>query len=96
MASVEVISVEGGYQLEGTLNLWTMGPRLALDFSSSGDLCHIDLGHLVSPDSGVIVQMLSWIRAANEQHVDLAFVNTPEQLVSLIDLYDLESIIKVA
>lgn len=96
MASVEIVAIEAGFRLDGTLNLWTMGRDLALDFSGSDSQYQIDLGQLQSPDSGVIVQMLSWVREANTQNVNVTFVNTPAQLVSLIDLYDLESIVNLA
>lgn len=47
----------------------------------------IDLARVDAVDSTAVSLMLSWLRAAQARGIKLAFVNVPENLLSLANLY---------
>ncbi|MEI7842911.1 MAG: STAS domain-containing protein [Gallionellaceae bacterium] len=48
----------------------------------------IDLAKVEGVDSSAISLMLAWLRAAQAKQLKLSFVNVPENLISLANLYD--------
>jgi len=47
----------------------------------------IDLGDVTAVDSAAAATLIAWQRAAREKRVTLAFLNTPANLCSLLELY---------
>ncbi len=47
----------------------------------------VDLARVEAVDSTAVSLMLSWLRAAQARNIKLRFVNVPENLVSLANLY---------
>lgn len=47
----------------------------------------VDLARVEAVDSTAVSLMLSWLRAAQARNIKLTFVNVPENLVSLANLY---------
>jgi phospholipid transport system transporter-binding protein len=55
----------------------------------------IDLAEITEVDSSAVSMLLEWLRAAHVRNFQLRFVNLPENLVSLIQLYDVIDLIPV-
>ena len=55
-----------------------------------------DLGELVQIDSASVAVLLAWQRAAQQSHLPLRFVNTPESLVSLASLYGVNELLALS
>ncbi len=47
----------------------------------------VDLARVEAVDSTAVSLMLSWLRAAQARDIKLTFVNVPENLLSLANLY---------
>jgi phospholipid transport system transporter-binding protein len=47
----------------------------------------VDLAQVEAVDSSALSLMLAWLRTAQRSNVKLAFVNTPDNLLSLAELY---------
>jgi phospholipid transport system transporter-binding protein len=48
----------------------------------------VDFGKVESVDSSAVSLMLSWLRTAKSKKVKLSFINVPENLLSLANLYE--------
>jgi len=77
-----VVSIAGNLTTERTVSLFNQSllPQGAVD-------CVVDLGHVEAVDSSAVSLMLAWLRAAQRDNMNLSFVNVPENLLSLADLY---------
>ncbi len=53
----------------------------------------IDFSSLVAVDSAAVATMLAWQRIARSKAVSLSFRNLPDNLLSLISLYDVTTLI---
>jgi phospholipid transport system transporter-binding protein len=58
-------------------------------------LVTIDLAKVTEVDSTIISMLLEWLRATRKNSHPLQFVNMPESLKSLIQLYGVEELIPV-
>jgi phospholipid transport system transporter-binding protein len=65
------------------VDLWPTGSTNAV----------IDLGEAEAVDSATVSLLLSWLRRAQRDHVSLCFANIPENLSSLIQLYDVADLL---
>jgi len=56
----------------------------------------IDLDKVTEVDSTIISMLLEWLRATRKNTYPLQFINLPESLKSLIQLYDVVELIPVS
>ena len=59
----------------------------------AGGQTDIDFSSLVTVDSAAVATMLAWQRIAASKAVSLSFRNIPDNLLSLISLYDVTALI---
>lgn len=59
----------------------------------AGGQADIDFSGLVTVDSAAVATMLAWQRVAASKAVSLSFRNIPDNLLSLISLYDVAALI---
>lgn len=78
-----VVQVSGRLTMETTVALFNQG--LALQGGRTELV--VDLAQVEAVDSSALSLMLAWLRAAQRNNVKLAFVNTPDNLLSLAELY---------
>lgn len=78
-----VVQVSGRLTMETTVALFNKG--LALQGGRTELV--VDLARVEAVDSSALSLMLAWLRAAQRNNVKLAFVNTPDNLLSLAELY---------
>jgi len=55
----------------------------------------IDLDKVTEVDSTIISMLLEWLRATHHKGYQLQFINMPESLESLIQLYGVEELILI-
>ncbi len=75
----------------------TMSEVEALLIESEGlqenALQSIDLAQVTDVDTAAISLMLEWIRRASARKAEVVFKNMPESLLSLINLYEVSTLI---
>ena len=82
------IAVSGSVTLTNVFDLTQQGASL-LD----GEYQIIDLSEITEVDSSAVSMLLEWLRIARNRRLDLRFVNFPNNLSSLLNLYGLNEII---
>lgn len=55
--------------------------------AANGDQLVVDLAQVGAVDSSAVSLMLSWLREAQRQNVQLCFTHVPDNLISLAKLY---------
>ncbi|MDC8445771.1 MAG: STAS domain-containing protein [Nitrosomonas sp.] len=80
--------VEGGVTVHNVAGLTRQGIEL-LD----SNLLYVDLQKVTEVDSTTISMLLEWQRAADRKDCRLKFVHFPASLESLMQLYDVTSIL---
>lgn len=78
-----VMDVSGRLTIETTAALFGSG----LVLKDGCTEMEVDLARVEAVDSTAVSLMLSWLRAAQARNIKLRFVNVPENLVSLANLY---------
>ena len=53
-----------------------------------GQMLAIDLANVTEVDSSIVSMLLEWLREANKNGHHLHYINMPENLKSLLQLYD--------
>jgi phospholipid transport system transporter-binding protein len=84
----DTLVVEGAVTVRNVAGLARQGIEL-LDST----LLHVDLGKVTEVDSTIISMLLEWQRAADRKDCRLNFVHFPASLESLMQLYDVTSIL---
>jgi len=82
-ARENVMDVSGRLTIETTAALFGSG----LVLKDGCTEMEVDLARVEAVDSTAVSLMLSWLRAAQARNIKLTFVNVPENLVSLANLY---------
>jgi len=82
-AAESVIQISGRLTMEITTALYGKGLPLA---EGNSDLV-INLAEVAAVDSSAVSLMLVWLRAARRKNVQLSFINVPDSLRSLANLY---------
>lgn len=82
------IAVSGSVTFTNVFDLTQQGASL-LD----GEYQIIDLSEITEVDSSAVSMLLEWLRIARNRRLDLRFVNFPNNLSSLLNLYGLNEII---
>ncbi len=84
---------QGHYRLRGEV-VFTVAATLADQPLEDDDgRCRIDLDGLEHADSSVLALLLRWLRRERKRGVTLEFAGFSAQLLSLIELYDLQPIL---
>ena len=78
------VKVSGRLTLEATTALFKQG----LPMEQNKEALVVDMAAVEAVDSSAVSLMLSWLRAAQRQQVKLEFINVPDNLRSLANLYD--------
>lgn len=86
---------DGAYALEGEATLYTVGSLNALPEPHDKHV-HIDLGRLKKADSGALALLLRWYRWAARRNIRLTLGAVPEDLLALMQLYDLNQVFEEA
>lgn len=82
------------YQPTSPLTLATARPALQAGLRAiAAGQKQFDMAQLGVVDSAAVATMLAWKRAAAEQGVALHFVNLPDGLRSLADMYGVSSLL---
>jgi phospholipid transport system transporter-binding protein len=76
------ISVEGSVTIDNVVAVTRHGVTLF-----EGSSLVIDLANVAEVDSSVVSMLLEWLREANQKNFQLHFVNIPESVKSLMQLY---------
>lgn len=85
------IIVDGAVTIDGVVALTKQGIALLDD-----RFLTIDLEKVTEVDSTVISMLLEWLRAMRKCEQSLQFINIPENVKSLIQLYGVTEIIPVS
>jgi len=84
------IIVQGPVTIDNVVQLTREGMALFDDHRLT-----IDLNKVTEVDSTIISMLLEWLRATRKNIYPLQFINMPENLKSLIQLYDVVELIPV-
>jgi len=85
------IIVQGRVTIDNVVKLTQDGIALFDDHPLT-----IDLDKVTEVDSTIISMLLEWLRATRKNTYPLQFINLPESLKSLIQLYDVVELIPVS
>ncbi len=84
-----VVRVVGRLTLETSSTLYAQG----LPVKEGQKEAVVDFAKVSAVDSSAISLMLAWLRAAQARQLVLSFVNVPENLISLANLYGVAEIL---
>lgn len=85
----------GEFVVRGELNFDSVVPlwqQAAQQFQEQ-PLLRIDLGQVSRSDSSGVALLVEWLRQAKERKQDLQFVNVPPQMLSIIQVADLDKLL---
>jgi phospholipid transport system transporter-binding protein len=100
MPQARIVNHSGsGFALEGRLDFGSVheveSAGLDLIAGARGDYA-ICLEQVAYANSSALALLLCWLRLAQERSVVLHFLNVPEKLQALIDLYGLKTILPLS
>ncbi len=84
------IIVQGSVTIDNVVKLTQDGIALFDDHQLT-----IDLDKVTEVDSSIISMLLEWLRATRKNTYPVQFINMPESLKSLIQLYDVVEMIPI-
>lgn len=87
----DTIIVQGPVTIDNVVKMTEDGIALFDDHPLT-----IDLDKVTEVDSAIISMLLEWLRATRKNTDSLQFINMPESLKSLIQLYDVVELIPVS
>lgn len=67
--------------------------RFPFEQHTKGERLVVDMAQVEAVDSAAVSLMLSWLRQAKAQGMQLSFVHVPTNLKSLVDLYGLSEVL---
>lgn len=82
-AGGNIVRVSGRMTMETAANLFGKGAPM----TNGGTDLVVDLAQVEVIDSSAVSLMLAWLRAAQRSKVKLSFINVPENLQSLANMY---------
>ena len=83
-----IVKVEGSVTVDNVSAMTAQGtalldaPRLIVDLAAVGEV-----------DSSIVSMLLEWLRVASQHNGQLQFINQPESLKSLVQLYGVSEFI---
>ena len=90
LRDADKIIVQGPVTIDNVVKLTQDGIALFDDHPLT-----IDLDKVTEVDSTIISMLLEWLRATRKNTYSLQFINMPESLNSLIQLYDVVELIPI-
>ncbi len=94
MTAPQLVKIgDGQYRLTGEIVFSVVATLADRPLQDNGGACHVALDTLERADSSVLALLLRWLRRERRRGVTLTFSGFSDQLLSLIDLYDLEPIL---
>ncbi len=87
----DTVIVQGPVTIDNVVKLTEDGIALFDDHPLT-----IDLAKVTEVDSTIISMLLEWLRATRKNTYSLQFINMPESLKSLIQLYDVVELFPVS
>jgi phospholipid transport system transporter-binding protein len=96
MAEV-VLREDGQLRVEGSITIDNVVAVVARGIAlfNSGDLV-IDLARVAEVDSTAVSMLLEWKREANRHNCQLSFINIPQKMQSLVQLYGVAELTRPA
>ncbi len=85
------LSVEGSITIDNVVTVAERGVALF----NSGDLV-IDMARVAEVDSTAVSMLLEWRREANRRNCQLSFINIPQKLQSLVQLYGVAELMRLS
>jgi len=85
------LSVEGSITIDNVVSVVANGVALF-----DGEDVTIDLGRVTEADSAAVSLLLEWQREAARRHLQIHFLNMPQNLKSLMQLYGVSELISDA
>ncbi|MFA6120099.1 MAG: STAS domain-containing protein [Sideroxydans sp.] len=67
--------------------------RFPFEQNAKGEPLVVDMAQVAAVDSAAVSLMLSWLRQAKAQDLQLSFIHVPTNLHSLVDLYGLSEVL---
>ena len=67
--------------------------RFPFEQHAKGEMLAVDMAQVDVVDSAAVSLMLSWLRQAKAQGMQLSFIHVPTNLQSLVDLYGLSEVL---
>lgn len=67
--------------------------RFPFEQRAAGERLVVDMAQVGAVDSAAVSLMLSWLRQAKAQGMQLSFIHVPTNLKSLVDLYGLSEVL---
>jgi len=90
-----IVWADNKFAVSGPLTIDTVRGYQRFPFDQkpiSGPLV-VDMAQVDIVDSAAVSLMLSWLRQAKVQNVDISFIHVPKNLQSLVDLYGLSEVL---
>lgn len=85
------LSVEGSITIDNVVSVVANGVALF-----DGEDVTIDLGRVTEADSAAVSLLLEWRREAARRRLQIRFLNTPQNLQSLMQLYGVSELMSGA
>ena len=85
------LSVEGSITIDNVVSVVANGVALF-----DGEDVTIDLGRVTEADSTAVSLLLEWRREAARRHLQIRFLNMPQNLQSLMQLYGVSELMSGA
>lgn len=88
---------EGRFEISGELSFDSVpgALRASVEPFAAGEALEIDLGGIVRADSAGIALLLEWMRRARRAGKTIRFSRVPAQMLSIIELGDLEELLPI-
>lgn len=83
-----IVKVSGAVTVDNVAEMTAQGVALLDNHCLIVDLAAVD-----EVDSSIVSMLLEWLRAVNQQNCQLQFINQPESLKSLVQLYGVSEFI---
>lgn len=87
--------IDNKFAVSGPLTIDTVRGNQPFPFEQKlqGEPLVVDMAQVDAVDSAAVSLMLSWVRQAKVQNVDISFIHVPTNLHSLVDLYGLSEVL---
>ncbi len=90
-----IVWTDNKFAVSGPLTIDTVRShrQFPLDQKTKNESLVVDMAQVDIVDSAAVSLMLSWLRQAKVQNVDISFIHVPMNLQSLVDLYGLSEVL---
>lgn len=92
-----MIAIDGEHmKVSGPLTLETARAAFAVKLPDTATRVVIDLAEVSVVDSAALGVLMQWVRQAQQRSAQISFINVPQNLRSLADLYDVAAMLPLA